>query len=275
MTPTRMETTMNTKTETDAVTARLDALSAQITWLIEKQRRQEELIAEMTPIAREALATAATRLEALEQRGWFAFARELAGWFAHADDVKPVGLMGVIRASRQPDVQKGMAVMLDLLRHVGHAARHMGEQKPDGNERKLLPAAPPKDAKAGLIAALAPRRARKAIAAEPEPEPAAARRLLPARPAVVPALAALDSSAWNHTVAEKIAAEEGVPLSADHWKVIETARADFEANQAAANIRRLTQITGMSTKDLYTLFPRAPGRTIARIAGTPKPSGCI
>jgi tRNA 2-thiouridine synthesizing protein E len=31
----------------------------------------------------------------------------------------------------------------------------------------------------------------------------------------------------------------------------------------------------MTTKDLYSLFPRAPARTAARIAGLPRPAGCI
>jgi sulfur relay (sulfurtransferase) DsrC/TusE family protein len=31
----------------------------------------------------------------------------------------------------------------------------------------------------------------------------------------------------------------------------------------------------VTTKELYVLFPRAPGRTIASIAGLPKPAGCL
>jgi tRNA 2-thiouridine synthesizing protein E len=66
-----------------------------------------------------------------------------------------------------------------------------------------------------------------------------------------------------------------VPLTPERWKLIDVARAEFDEKKVAANIRRLTQISGLSTKDIFTLFPKAPGRTIARIAGTPKPAGCI
>jgi sulfur relay (sulfurtransferase) DsrC/TusE family protein len=34
-------------------------------------------------------------------------------------------------------------------------------------------------------------------------------------------------------------------------------------------------VSGVSTKDLYTLFRKAPGRTIAALAGLPKPAGCL
>ena len=40
-------------------------------------------------------------------------------------------------------------------------------------------------------------------------------------------------------------------------------------------LRRLTQGTELATKDLYALFPKAPARTVAKIAGIPKPVGCI
>jgi dissimilatory sulfite reductase related protein len=41
------------------------------------------------------------------------------------------------------------------------------------------------------------------------------------------------------------------------------------------NIRRITLELGVSTKDVYALFPKAPARTIAKIAGIPKPAGCL
>ncbi len=53
------------------------------------------------------------------------------------------------------------------------------------------------------------------------------------------------------------------------------ARKDFLENKASPNIRRLTQGTSLATKDIYALFPKAPARTIAKIAGIPKPTGCI
>ena len=60
-----------------------------------------------------------------------------------------------------------------------------------------------------------------------------------------------------------------------HWVLVDAARADFEATRVSPNIRRLTQVSGVATKDVYALFPKAPGRTLAKIAGLPKPAGCL
>ena len=84
-----------------------------------------------------------------------------------------------------------------------------------------------------------------------------------------------DATQWNKTIAETLAIAQAISLTDAHWKVLEAARADFAKANASPNIRRLTQIQPLTTKDLYGLFPRAPGRTIAKIAGLPKPAGCL
>ena len=68
---------------------------------------------------------------------------------------------------------------------------------------------------------------------------------------------------------------QGVELTDEHWHVLETARKDFEATGTSPNLRRLTEVASVTTKDLYRLFPKAPGRTLAKIAGLPKPAGCL
>ena len=85
----------------------------------------------------------------------------------------------------------------------------------------------------------------------------------------------VDAAAWTRGLAAALADAERVALTDAHWAVLEAARADFAATGSSPNIRRLTQVAGVSTKDLYVLFPRAPGRTIAKIAGLPKPAGCL
>jgi TusE/DsrC/DsvC family sulfur relay protein len=85
----------------------------------------------------------------------------------------------------------------------------------------------------------------------------------------------VDPKVWTEEIAVKVAAVQGVELDEARWAVVRFARADFEATNASPNIRRITQGTSLATKDLYTLFPKAPARTIARIAGIPKPAGCI
>ena len=81
---------------------------------------------------------------------------------------------------------------------------------------------------------------------------------------------------WNEEVASEIAAIEGIPeLTQQHWAVINFMRAVFEKEGDSPSIRRLTKESGVDTKTLYQLFPKGPAKKAARIAGLPKPKGCI
>ena len=74
---------------------------------------------------------------------------------------------------------------------------------------------------------------------------------------------------------DAIAQEEGITLGPEHWKVLDFVRRDAGETGEAPNIRRITKVGGVATKDLYTLFPGGPGKKAAKIAGYPKPHGCI
>ena len=81
---------------------------------------------------------------------------------------------------------------------------------------------------------------------------------------------------WNEEVARELAAAEGIPeLTPQHWAVINFMRSVFEKEGDAPSIRRLTKESGVDTKTLYQLFPKGPAKKAARIAGLPKPKGCI
>jgi len=83
-------------------------------------------------------------------------------------------------------------------------------------------------------------------------------------------------SDWNENIAREIATLEGIPeLNAQHWNVINFMRGVFEKEGDSPSIRRLTKESGVDTKTLYQLFPRGPAKKAARIAGLPKPKGCI
>jgi len=81
---------------------------------------------------------------------------------------------------------------------------------------------------------------------------------------------------WNEEIAKEIAAIEGIPeLTQQHWAVINFMRAVFDKEGDSPSIRRLTKESGVDTKTLYQLFPKGPAKRAARIAGLPKPKGCI
>ena len=81
---------------------------------------------------------------------------------------------------------------------------------------------------------------------------------------------------WSEDVARVLAAQEGLAdLTPQHWAVIHYMRSVFEKEGDAPSIRRLTKESGVDTKTLYQLFPKGPAKRAAKIAGLPKPKGCI
>lgn len=84
-----------------------------------------------------------------------------------------------------------------------------------------------------------------------------------------------DSERWTPVLAVAIAQRLGLNLSDEHWQVINFARADFEARGKSPNVRRLSKGSGVDIRTIYALFPKAPGVMVSRIAGIPKPAGCI
>ncbi len=83
-------------------------------------------------------------------------------------------------------------------------------------------------------------------------------------------------SEWSKEVGEALAREAGVwPLTDDHWKVIEFCRADDAKEGQPPGLRRIAKTSGVDMKTLYQLFPKGPGKLAAKIAGLPKPQGCV
>jgi tRNA 2-thiouridine synthesizing protein E len=84
------------------------------------------------------------------------------------------------------------------------------------------------------------------------------------------------STQWTREIAAAIAAEAGIPSLGDrHWKVIDFVRADYAAQGQSPGPRRIVAGSGVSMKELYELFPKGPGKLVARIAGVPKPKACL
>lgn len=80
---------------------------------------------------------------------------------------------------------------------------------------------------------------------------------------------------WNEAVAAAIAAEEGVgPLTETHMKVVQYLRKQ-QAAGASLTIRSMGKSGVVTTKELYDLFPGGPLKKSSKIAGIPKPVGCI
>jgi len=80
---------------------------------------------------------------------------------------------------------------------------------------------------------------------------------------------------WNEEFAVKIAEEDGIEMTEKHWAVVKLIRQNYEEKGNAPMIRTLCKETGLKLKEIYELFPLGPARGACRIAGLPKPDGCV
>jgi TusE/DsrC/DsvC family sulfur relay protein len=85
-----------------------------------------------------------------------------------------------------------------------------------------------------------------------------------------------DPEAWNDTVAAALATDEDVEsLSEEHWKVVNYIRDYYTKFGIAPMIRKLCRETDCPLNRIYELFPSGPAKGACKIAGLPKPTGCV
>jgi len=82
---------------------------------------------------------------------------------------------------------------------------------------------------------------------------------------------------WDEDVAEYIAkTAEGIEkMTEEHWKVVKFLREYYEKYGIAPPIRVLCKRTGFSLSKIYELFPSGPANGACKLAGLPKPTGCV
>jgi len=82
---------------------------------------------------------------------------------------------------------------------------------------------------------------------------------------------------WNEGLARFLARREEnlEALTDEHWAVIRFIRGHFEENQSAPMVRAICKRTGLPLKRVYELFPSGPAKGACKLAGLPKPDGCV
>lgn len=87
----------------------------------------------------------------------------------------------------------------------------------------------------------------------------------------------VDPSLWDENLARFMAKnEEGITdLTDDHWKVIHYLHEYYHEHDIAPMIRDLCKETGFKLRYIYDLFPSGPARGACKVAGLPKPTGCV
>ena len=272
----------------------LDGISSQLQQLIDARRPLAELSEEMGPVAKAVMDTSIEQLAHLDERGYFAFARELryaldrvvedydpADLHALADssanildtvkvatqppllavvrdmvkafddaDPEPVGAFGAVRKiGREKDIQRGIGFALDMLGAMGRSVSRAPR--------------PSRSISSGAAQKALPKATRPAVST-------------PTAKKANDDFSYIEDGDWDESYAQRVADEREVgALTEAHWVLINFARQDFQKTGSAPNIRRITLQTDVSTREVYTLFPKAPGLTISRVAGIPKPVGCL
>jgi TusE/DsrC/DsvC family sulfur relay protein len=87
----------------------------------------------------------------------------------------------------------------------------------------------------------------------------------------------VDPEQWTTDMVPQLAEEWGVPgpLTEQHWEVLNYMRQEYFDKGTGPTVRKLGKSSGVSVKELYQLFPKGPAKLAARVAGIPKPKGCI
>jgi tRNA 2-thiouridine synthesizing protein E len=82
---------------------------------------------------------------------------------------------------------------------------------------------------------------------------------------------------WNEETAGLLAkAEEGLAELTDaHWAVVKFIREYYLEKNLAPMVRKMCQATGFSLMQIYDLFPSGPAKGACKVAGLPKPDGCV
>lgn len=87
---------------------------------------------------------------------------------------------------------------------------------------------------------------------------------------------------WNEEVAEYIAKTEDIEMNGKHWEVVNFLKNYYKEYQIAPMIKilikEMKKMFGEekgNNKYLYELFPAGLAKQACKIAGLPKPTGCI
>ncbi|MFQ5485346.1 MAG: TusE/DsrC/DsvC family sulfur relay protein [Desulfobacterales bacterium] len=81
---------------------------------------------------------------------------------------------------------------------------------------------------------------------------------------------------WCEEWMEYVKQQEGIDeLSDEHRQVIEVLQDYYRKNGIAPMVRILSKVTGFKLKHIYELFPSGPGKGACKMAGLPKPTGCV
>jgi tRNA 2-thiouridine synthesizing protein E len=85
-----------------------------------------------------------------------------------------------------------------------------------------------------------------------------------------------EMSAWSRETAEELAVRNDLgPLTEDHWRIIEFVREFYRSHGDGPPVVRIGKALGLSPSRICELFPCGIARGGYRLAGLPRPMGCL
>jgi TusE/DsrC/DsvC family sulfur relay protein len=86
----------------------------------------------------------------------------------------------------------------------------------------------------------------------------------------------VDMTQWTREMAEKLANRNDLgPLTEDHWKIIEFVHGYYLKHRSGPPVVKIGKATGLSPSRICQLFPCGMARGGYRLAGLPRPAGCL
>ncbi len=85
-----------------------------------------------------------------------------------------------------------------------------------------------------------------------------------------------DMAGWSRDTALELADRNDIgPLTEKHWKIIDFVRDYYLETGIGPPIVKISKAVGFSTTEICTLFPCGVARGAYRLAGLPRPHGCL
>ena len=83
-------------------------------------------------------------------------------------------------------------------------------------------------------------------------------------------------SEWNRSMVEELAAKHDIgPLTDEHWQVIEYVKDYYQTYGTGPPVVKIGKTTGLHAKEICQLFPCGVVKGAYRLAGLPRPPGCV
>jgi tRNA 2-thiouridine synthesizing protein E len=92
----------------------------------------------------------------------------------------------------------------------------------------------------------------------------------------------IDLNEWNTEIADELAKQENISLTAAHWEIINLLQDFYQEFEISPAMRALVKYTEKKLgpekgKSIYLLqlFPPSPAKIASKIAGLPRPTNCL